>query len=157
MTDPVDIARAVLSLAKAIDPKMPRPDEAVLLGWAATFQGQRVWIDEARRAVTDFYAHNAERRIMPADVIAFCKRQPVWSSREHVIEFLYSWAEEPLSTVIERHTGIQPPIRTDWDHLPWVQRKPHLIAATKKWIAEHEGELAVAAMTVRHEPLELGS
>ncbi|MFC9769328.1 hypothetical protein, partial [Rhodococcus jostii] len=91
MPDATHIAQIVLAKAKAIDPRMPQPDRVVLAAWADVFEGQKVWAREALDAVSEHYRAEDAPRLMPGHVLAYCRRQPPWSSHEHAQQFLAHW------------------------------------------------------------------
>jgi hypothetical protein len=142
MPNEIDIAKAVLAKAKAIDPRMPQPDRVVLAAWADVFRGQSVWLTEALDGVSEHYRAENPNRLMPGDVIGYCKRQPVWSSRDHAIAFLDIWSRHPYSPVIEDFTGIRPPEIDDR-------------GAYRDWVEAHRERLVDALIARRHEPLAI--
>ncbi len=104
------IATQVLSKARIVDPRMrlgttDTESDAQIMAWAEIFDGEPVWPREALDAVAAHYRKGNAFPIMPGDVLAYCKTQPLTSSREHVSWWLDKWAQHPWSTVIEERIG----------------------------------------------------
>ncbi|UZF43189.1 hypothetical protein [Rhodococcus rhodochrous] len=106
------IAAVVITEASNIDPRFGKqiPNEKQLHGrvrsWAKVFERNgAVWPQEALDAVYAHYERADAFPIMPGDVIEYCAKQPVASSREHVSWWLDRWAQHPWSTAIEEKVG----------------------------------------------------
>lgn len=112
----VRIAGAVIDEAAMIDLRIRKdltsPDklQRQIAAWARVFEKSSdgrgaVWPKEAMDAVSAHYEKENAFPIMPGDIVAYCKRQPLTSSREHVSWWLDVWAQHPWSVAIEEAVG----------------------------------------------------
>lgn len=156
MINYVDVARSVLKLAASLDPRMfPASQELQTErreAWATLFTGH-VWPTEADQAVCDHYRNPRAFPIMPGDVIAYCETQPVWSSREHVQDWILRvGVQNPYSGVIEAYSGISEPVIEIPASIPRDQEKVYLIQKLTEWASPRLDELADAIIAKRYIP-----
>jgi len=152
----LEIATQVLMAASALDHRVEPSTETIAM-WAKCFEGKRVWPREAINAVADHYSKPNPFPPMPGDIIEFCRKQPVWSSREHLRFHLEYCAEDPLGGGIERATGIIPPPHQYPLDMRWSEEKALRTERLKKWIAENEDTLYGAALSRKTPPPALES
>lgn len=106
MTDTSTIARSVLAKAKALDPRMPQPDRAVLLAWTDVFADQPIWLEDALKAVSDHYRCSTER-LMPADVLRLIRETPLqFASEDRIRAWVEHWVKYPFSEIVTDTTGL---------------------------------------------------
>lgn len=152
----IEIATQALMAAAALDHRVDPSRETIAM-WAKCFEGKRVWPREAINAVADHYSKPNPFPPMPGDIIEFCRKQPVWSSREHLRFHLDYCAEDPLGGGIERATGVEIPFHPYPMDLPWAEEKALRTERLKKWIAENEDVLYGAALSRKTPPPALES
>ncbi|OOL32609.1 hypothetical protein GQ85_06400 [Rhodococcus rhodochrous] len=142
----VRIAGTVLNEAAAIDHRIRKNITTTkqlqdqIAAWGRVFEKNgKVWPLEALDAVAEHYAKPDAFPIMPGDVIAYCNRQPVTSSPEHVSWFLDVWAQHPWSTAIEQLVGRDVPELSADSYE--VADKQRLVELRRQYISEHRSEL----------------
>ncbi|WP_159850241.1 hypothetical protein [Nocardia sp. CY41] len=146
----VHIACDVLEIAERLDRKNIKFDDPTSEAWAYCFAGQPVWPSEARAAVYTHYQQANAFPIKPGDVIAYCKRQPVWSSADHVNDFLNTWSQYPNGRAIEDFSGIPQPDFEAPDDVPREERRDYRIRQLTQWIDDNRSELVAAILQKRH-------
>ncbi|UCR74446.1 hypothetical protein Ritam007_70 [Mycobacterium phage Ritam007] len=151
-----DIAASVLKLAASIDHRMEPSSQEMhdnrKNAWAALFTGQ-VWPAEAEGAVIDHYRDPRAFPLMPGDVIAYCKSQPVWSSVEHARDWVMRTAVQmPYSGAIEAYSGVTEPIIDIPAEIGRESHKAYLIQKLTEWVAPRLDELAAAIVAKRFTP-----
>lgn len=150
----IEIATKVLAKAGAHGHHGSATKETVL-AWADCFKGQKVWLTEALRAVDEHY-RKSRFPIMPADVIAYCEQQPVWSSNEHAWWFLEKMSEYPYSPAIAQHTGIEFPAIEPPADQTLEEERAWLKETRRKWVHENRQVLIGAILSNRFDrPREL--
>lgn len=106
MTDTANIARAVLAKAKALDPRMPQPDRAVLLAWTDVFADQPIWLPDALTAVSEHY-RSTNDRLMPADVLRLIREMPLkFASEDRIRAWVDHWVNHPFTETVTDATGL---------------------------------------------------
>ncbi|MGX7727571.1 hypothetical protein [Rhodococcus sp. 5G237] len=150
----IEIATKVLMKARFLDKRIENSDGAIL-AWAECFQNENVWPLEASQAVAEHYKKENPFPIMPGDVIAYCKKQPVWSSNQHAWDFLQKWAEYPYATVIQEYTGIPWPEIDPPEGMTLQEERAWLKETRRKWVYENKGVLVGAILSQRHRPREI--
>lgn len=154
----IDIATKVLAKARIMDYRMrlgSTEDEsaAQIMAWAECFDGQPIWPQEALDAVAQHYRNKNAFPLMPGDVLDHCRRQPVWSSAEHVSAWL-DWAvEHPWTPALEEYVG-RPvlPMRPDSYS---IDDKPRLVEQRRAFVAQHRQALIEAILGTRATPKAL--
>lgn len=149
----IRIAGSVLEAARYSDPNAPIAEEAIT-AWGHIFDGQPIWPDEALEAVYAHYRQEVAYPIKPGEILAYCKKQPVWSSREHASWALDMWARYPYSTSIADHTGIQPPEFEVPEHIPDGEVRDWLVQQTRAWVDANRAELIDAIIRRKHKVVE---
>lgn len=108
--------------------------------WAEVFEG-RVWPNEARRAVIEHYRDGGSFQLMPNDIVEYCDAQPLWSSREHVEEWLHeTLRDHPFTPGFENASGIKAPSLENipFDEVPtWEAQKAWARARIEPWLREN--------------------
>jgi hypothetical protein len=151
------IAKAVLKLAGELDHRMAMPtDERAQLAkidaWTAVLTGH-VWPTEAETAVVEHYRNPAAFPLMPGDVIAYCRNQPVWSSLDHARDWIMRvGVQNPYSGAIEAYSGVTEPIIEIPPQIAREDHRRYLIERLHMWAAPRLDELAAAIVARRHEP-----
>lgn len=152
------LAGEVLDLASRLDVRIREAAisalDAMVAAWAQCFDGQNVWLSEARDAVIFHYSKSNAFPIMPGDVIAFCARCPVYSSREHASDFLTFWAAHPYSDAIEAHTGVRPPQFNVPEGMSFTDERQFLAERLARWVGDNRRELVDAVMERRYKAVE---
>lgn len=143
-----EIARDVVKRAALLDPRMPAPSGDLLDTWAACFVG-KVWPEEALASVVEHYARPGSFTLMPGDVIAYCRDQPIWSSKAHARDFLDMWCQHPYSHKIEAETGIQEPVIDIPTSVPREGHKKYLQERLRVWVNSNEDRLVKAILAKR--------
>ncbi|QXN74263.1 hypothetical protein SEA_CAFASSO_48 [Gordonia phage Cafasso] len=141
MTPPIrDTAKAVLRRAAGADNRFAERGvtSEMVDAWAAILDG-KVWHDGAMDAVAAHY--QASRfSIMPADVVDYCQRQPVWACRERAAIWLDSLTEAELHK-ISTYSGLPMPDPT-FDVRDIRNYAANLVRHLRTWaIAEREAIL----------------
>ena len=132
-----EIAKMALAMALQLDSGMSA-DRETAAAWAECFEmAQKVWPTEARRAVVEHYSKPGSWRLTPGDIIAYCEKQPPWSSREHARQFLEMWGGYPYSTVIEAYTGHAWPEVIPPEGLKLTEERAWLVTVRGKWVADN--------------------
>ena len=156
-----DIAKSVIQTIQALEPRFRVPGspaelKVVVDSWERVLKG-RVWPDEAVEAVTEHYAQPNAFQIMPGDVVAYCQKQPPWSSEAHAHDFLAHWVRFPHSNVIELYTGIQPPVIAIPDSVDRSNHRDFMVTAREKWLRKERERLVRAMMAKRYRGVEFGA
>jgi hypothetical protein len=139
------IAGDVLSRAALLDPRI-NVELPVIEAWADLFEGQKVWMDEALKAVNLHYSKPNPFPIMPGDIIAFCANCAPGSSADHANDFLDYWCDYPYAEAIEEVSGIAPPTFTVPDGLTLNERRQHLVKQLTAWVDENRARLVEAIL-----------
>lgn len=145
MPSSTDIEIAGLTLAKAalLDHRITA-DDPQILAWAECFTDQDIGHGEALDAVLTHYRKPNPFAIMPGDVLATIREQPLGptSSDERINRWLLRWIDKPHARTIEAISGIptphwEPPTELDptaadtWAknrHRDWTRENRHRIA-----------------------------
>ncbi len=156
MINYTEVARSVLKMAAACDTRMVPTNQQLQddrrTTWATLFTGQ-VWPTEAEAAVLDHYSQPRAFSITPGDVVAYCQSQPVWSSAEHVHDWLSRvGVQNPYSGIIEAYSGISEPILRIPAHVGREGEKAYLIEELSRWVANNRDELVAAILERRYVP-----
>lgn len=136
------IATQVLVKARIVDTRMrlgttETESDAQIMAWAEIFDGEPVWPKEALDAVAAHYKKSNAFPIMPGDVVDYCKRQPVTSSREHIEWVIDLHVNHPWSQTIQTLVGRPiPQLEPDTDD---VDDKPRLVEKRRAFINEYRG------------------
>lgn len=148
-----EIAREALEFASAVDHSFPKPTDARIEAWAAVFDEQPVWSEEARVAVREFYAKSG-KRLTPSVIVDYCKAQPVWSSEEHINWWLNTWCcDYPYSPALHDYAGVRAPDFDEFDpRLSRTGSRERLSKAMRQWVDENRQTLIDAITTRRHTP-----
>lgn len=147
-----ETAKAVLKLAVELDTRLTVPTSERIDAWATLFVG-KVWPIEATAAVYAHYAKSPCAMLLPGDVIAFCARQPVWSSLDHARDWILRvGVHHPYSGAIEAYSGIQGPAIAIPESLPMGQHKQYLTDQLTAWVTPRLDELAAAIVAERFQP-----
>nr|WP_296764144.1 hypothetical protein [Rhodococcus sp. (in: high G+C Gram-positive bacteria)] len=101
-----EVATRVLALAAMVDRRIPAYDPGAVQAWAFMFEGQGVFVDEAREAVRAHYRKPNAFPIQPGDVIDHCRKMPVNSSRERLAAEITKWSQYPYSGRVQELTGM---------------------------------------------------
>jgi hypothetical protein len=149
-----EVAKTVLAKAIQLDGGMVA-DRGTVTAWAECFElAQKVWPTEARRAVIEHYSKPGSWRLTPGDVIAYCGKQPPWSSREHARQFIETWGGYPYSTVIEAYTGHAWPDVIPPEGMKLTEERAWLATERGKWVADNIEMLVDALMARKYEDPE---
>lgn len=104
-----EVAVRVLRVAAGMDYRMLNRDLSQMAdAWALAFDG-KVWPDEGVAAVVAHYSKPNSFPIMPGDVVDYCARQPVWSSEDHVRDWLCTLEYYPNNVLIHHYSGYRQP------------------------------------------------
>lgn len=153
----IQIATKVLAKAALLDHRI-NPTTETVRAWAECFEGQKVWTIEALDSVRAHYSKQNPFPIMPGDVIAYCEKQPVWSSNEHAWWFLEKMSNYPYSDAIASYTGIRFPEIDPPAGQTLEQERAWLKETRRKWVHENRQTLIGAILSNRHNPQrELGA
>ncbi len=158
-TDYRNIAKTVLLTAQNVDqrhadawPSDNAERSEKIDVWATIFSGH-VWPAEAKAAVLDHYSQPRAFSITPGDVVAYCQSQPVWSSAEHVQDWLSRvGVQNPYSGIIEAYSGISEPILRIPAHVGREGEKAYLIEELSRWVANNRDALVAAILERRYVP-----
>lgn len=149
----IAIAGSVLKEARHFDRNTPVDKDAVI-AWGRIFEGQQIWPNEALDAVRNHFRQEVTYPLKPGDVLAYCKRQPVWSSPEHASWALDMWAQYPYSTAIVDYTGIQPPEFQAPERIPDSEIRAWLVERLAEWGNANRDELINAIIRRKHKVVE---
>lgn len=150
------VARSVLRLAASLDQRLYPVGQGFQderrKAWASLFVG-RVWPSEAEQAVVDHYRVAGAFPILPGDVVAFCDRQPVWSSVEHAKDWVMRvGVQNPYSGVIGLYSGVHEPVVEIPVEVGREGEKAFLVAGLSEWAAPRLDMLAEEIVRRRFVP-----
>lgn len=156
MIDYRDLAKNVLKLAGALDARMAMPTSrddqiARVDAWASALKG-RAWPSEAEDAVIEHYRER-HTILLPGDIVAYCKKQPVWSSVEHARNWIFNVGlREPYSGAIEAYSGISEPKIEIPAGVARDAHKDYLAGKLTEWAVPRIDELAAAIVARKYVP-----
>ncbi|BDY31393.1 hypothetical protein [Mycolicibacterium mageritense] len=151
------IAKNVLKLASELDTRMAMPasdadKKSKIDAWETILTGQ-VWPTEAEAAVIEHYRDPRAFPLMPGDVVAHCKAQPVWSSLEHARDWILRFGvQNPYSGAIEAYSGIPEPVIDIPESVPRSSHKAYLAEHLRQWVAPRLDDLAAAILAKKFRP-----
>lgn len=146
-----EVAVEILKLVSGFDGRirgLSSDDKRLMTeAWSLAFK-DRVWLEEGKQAVVEHYAKGNAFQIMPGDVIAYCDKQPPWSSEEHARAFLLHWTNHPYAPVITDFTGIPTPV-FEVPEGDARSRKAWEAERLNRWVRDNLDELVAALMSRR--------
>lgn len=152
MNDYREIAKTVLQRAQAHDPRMMVSLDAARLradAWGTVF-ANKVWPDEAVAAVDAHYSTAGAFPILAGDVVAYCQKQPVWSSEGHVADFLRRAPDYPYSGAIGLYAGIEEPVIDIPAGTPRHREREVLTFGIREWVAKNRDDLTDRIIRTRY-------
>ncbi|MGM5069801.1 hypothetical protein EU244_033805 [Rhodococcus qingshengii] len=135
-THATQIATSVLAKVKLLDRGRISVTKETIRAWAECFDlaPDGVWPAEALEAVARHYSKPNPFPIFPGDVIDYCAKQPVHSSREHALFFLDQWMKYPYSTVVKDYTGMDFPRIDVPEGLTMQEESKFLEERHREWV-----------------------
>ncbi|MET7752331.1 MULTISPECIES: hypothetical protein [Actinomycetes] len=140
------IAEIVLTEAALLDPRVTYNDDTIT-AWDRVFADEPVFVSDALKAVRVHYKKPRAKRLLPGDVVTYCREQPIWSSAERANYFLDEWTQHPYATAIHDVSGIRQP-----EAVLDAPDRETAVAELTRWVDGNRETLVNAILTNRGRP-----